>query len=393
MICFLARFFVKDYEQVKLPKVRQGYGIISGATGIAFNILLFVTKFMAGLISGSISILGDAFNNLSDATSSIVTLVGFKLAGEEADEQHPFGHGRIEYIAGLIVSLFIIIMGFELAQSSIHRIFNPEPVEFSASIAVILVFSIIIKLIMFQGNLQASRRIESSALKSTALDSISDVVTTSVVLLSNIFAYYTGITVDGFFGVFVGFFIIKTGYEAARDTINPLLGEPSSKEVIEDVLSTVTAHDGILGAHDLIIHNYGPSRIFMSLHVEVPGDQDIITVHDLIDDIESELRQKYHCTAVIHMDPVVMNDKETDDYKKKAANILKSLDPKLGFHDFRVVHCENGERKLSFDVGVPYKYDLKDEEIVKYLETHIAGAYPEIKCDITIDKENTEELS
>lgn len=391
MICFLARFFVKDYDQVKLPKVRQGYGILSGVWGIAFNIFLFITKFIAGIISGSISITGDAFNNLSDAASSIVTLVGFKLAGEDADEQHPFGHGRIEYVSGLIVSLFIIIMGFELVHSAVSRIFHPEKVEFSFLIAVILIISIVIKLIMFQGNLQASKLIESAALKSTAMDSISDVFTTSLVLLSNIFAYYTGITVDGFFGILVGFFIIKTGYEAAKDTINPLLGEPPSKEFIDDVMEMVNSHEGILGAHDLIIHNYGPSRIFMSLHVEVPADRDIVFVHDLIDDIENELRQKYHCTAVIHMDPVIFNDRETEELKERVSGFLKCLDPSFTFHDFRLIHSDDNEKRLSFDVAVPYKYEMSDEEIENFLVEHIGMLDSSVKCDITIDKEKVEE--
>ena len=389
MICFLARFFIKDYKQYKMPNVRQGYGLLSGILGIILNIFLFATKFIAGIISGSISIFGDAFNNLSDAASSIVTFIGFKLAGEEADEQHPFGHGRLEYIAGLIVSLFIILTGCEVARTSVNKIINPEQVEFNATIAVILVVSIIVKLLMFQGNLQAANKIDSKTLKSVAMDSISDVFTTSVVLASSIFAYKTGIIVDGFFGVFVGFFIIKTGYESAKDTINPLLGEPPSKEFVEEVKNTVMSHDGILGVHDLLVHNYGPSRIIMSLHVEVPDNQNIVTVHDLIDDIENELRQKYHCTAVIHMDPVCLHDEETEMEKAFVGSLLNELDPKLKFHDLRLVHSNEEERRLSFDVITPYKYDLSDDEIKRYLTEHMRNIDPLVTCDITIDKEET----
>ena len=389
MICFLARFFVKDYEQVKLPGVRQGYGIISGLTGIAFNILLFLTKFMAGLLSGSISIFGDAFNNLSDAASSIVTFIGFKLAGEEADEQHPFGHGRLEYIAGLIVSLFIILTGCEVARTSFTKVLHPVEVEFNALIGGILLVSIFVKLIMFQGNLQASQKIDSAALKSIAMDSISDVFTTSVVLISNIFAYKTGIIVDGFFGILVGFFIIKTGYEAARDTINPLLGEPPSKEFRDDVKKTVLAHEGILGVHDLMVHNYGPSRVIMSLHVEVPANQNIVTVHDLIDDIENELRQKYHCSAVIHMDPVETDDAQTKQIREKVTSILFELGKELSFHDFRVIHHEKSNR-ISFDVQVPYKYNIKDKEILQYLTERLESGDPNITLDITIDKKEAD---
>ena len=221
------------------------------------------------------------------------------------------------------------------------------------------------------------------------MDSISDVFTTSVVLASSIFAYKTGIIVDGFFGVFVGFFIIKTGYESAKDTINPLLGEPPSKEFVEEVKNTVMSHDGILGVHDLLVHNYGPSRIIMSLHVEVPDNQNIVTVHDLIDDIENELRQKYHCTAVIHMDPVCLHDEETEMEKAFVGSLLNELDPKLKFHDLRLVHSNEEERRLSFDVITPYKYDLSDDEIKRYLTEHMRNIDPLVTCDITIDKEET----
>ncbi|MBQ3796672.1 MAG: cation transporter [Butyrivibrio sp.] len=384
MICLLAKFFIRDFEKTNLPKVRQGYGIISGATGVAFNILLFITKLSASIISGSISILGDALNNLSDAASSIVTLIGFKLSGQAADEEHPFGHGRIEYVAGLIVSLLIIITGIELIHSSFTKILNPESTTFTAVVGAILVFSIIIKLIMFQGNLQAAKKIDSAALRSTAIDSISDVLTTSIVLISSFISFYFNLNIDGFMGVVVGLLIVRAGINAARDTINPLLGEPPSKELLEEIENTVKNHDGVLGVHDIVIHNYGPSRIFMSLHVEVPSRQNLITVHDLIDDIENELRQKYHCTAVIHMDPVVVNSSIAE-LKRKIKHILEELDPKLTFHDFRMIHSENQVKKLAFDVVVPYKYDLSEEQILDYLRDHIRGIDPNLICDIEID--------
>ncbi len=386
MICFLAKLLIKDYEKTNLPEVRQGYGVISGATGVAFNILLFLTKMFAAFLSGSISILGDALNNLSDAASSIVTLVGFRLSGQAADEEHPFGHGRIEYIAGLIVSLLIIITGIELAHSSFNKILNPESTSFSPVIVFILLFSIVIKLIMFQGNIQASRKIKSAALKSTAIDSISDVVTTTIVLGCALLNFFFSINIDGYVGVIVGLLIIKAGVDAARDTINPLLGESPGKEFLDEIDSLVNSHEGVLGVHDIVIHNYGPSRIFMSLHVEVPATEDIITVHDLIDDIENELRQKYHCTAVIHMDPVVMNASIAE-LKRRVKHFLEELDPSLSFHDFRMIHSDEDEKKLAFDVVVPYKYDLKDEEIVEYLEAHIKSIDPNIHPEIEIDKQ------
>ena len=386
MISFLATFFIKDHNNTDDLEVRNKYGILSGIVGICLNFILFATKLFAGIISSSISITGDAFNNLSDAASSIVTLVGFKLSGQEADEEHPFGHGRLEYIAGLIVALFIIIMAVELMHSSVEKILHPKETLFNGVIAGILIFSIIIKLIMFQGNLEASKKIESAALKNTAMDSISDVVTTGIVLLSSFISHKTGIILDGYIGILACVFIVKTGCEAARDTISPLLGEPPSKELVKEINEFVLGFDGVLGVHDLIIHNYGPGRNFVSLHVEVPGDKDIVTVHDQIDDIENEIRNKYGCMIVIHMDPVVTDDEFSEALKRKVKHIVAELDPNLSFHDFRVIHAKGDCRRVAFDLTVPYKYDIKDDNIISYLDEHIKGIQPDIVCDITIDK-------
>ncbi|MBR4671534.1 MAG: cation transporter [Butyrivibrio sp.] len=386
MISFLAAFFIKDHKNTGDLEVRNKYGILSGIVGIFLNCILFASKLFAGVISGSISITGDAFNNLSDAASSIVTLVGFKLSGQEADEEHPFGHGRIEYIAGLIVALFIIIMGVELMQSSVEKILHPKATLFNGLIAGILIFSMIVKLIMFQGNLEAAHKIESAALRNTAMDSISDVITTGIVLLSSFISYKKGIVLDGYIGVLACIFIIKTGCEAAKDTISPLLGEPPSKELVNEIEAFVLGYDGILGVHDLVVHNYGPGRNFVSLHVEVPGDKDIVTVHDLVDDIENDIRKKYGCMVVIHMDPVVTDDEFSDELRRKVKHIVAELDPKLDFHDFRVIHAKGDSRRVAFDLTVPYKYNIKDADIIKYLDDHIKGIHPDIECDITIDK-------
>ena len=386
MICFLARFFIKDYKQVKNAVVRQQYGILSGAVGIALNFILFVSKLVAGFVTGSISIMADALNNLSDAVSSVVTLVGFKLSGGEADEEHPFGHGRIEYVAGLIVALFIVLMGIELMRTSFDRILNPGEVTFGVASAVILIFSVVVKLIMYFGNKEAARVIDSAALNNTALDSISDVFTTLVVLVSAIVMSKTGIALDGYAGLLVGAFILKTGVGAAKDTINPLLGEPPSKELVKEIEDTVNSHEEILGVHDLVIHNYGPTGLFMSLHAEVDASLSLITVHDFIDDIENELCNKYDCEVVIHMDPVVIGDEDTERLKRKVKHIVRELDPVLDFHDFRLIHSGDEGRRVAFDVSVPYKYDLKDSEIIDYLVQHIRGVEPGIECDVTIDK-------
>ena len=390
MICFLAKFFIKDYERVEDPVVRQSYGILSGAVGIALNIFLVITKFFAGAISGSIAIISDALNNLSDVASSVVTLVGFKLSGHEADEEHPFGHGRLEYIAGLIVSLLIIIMAVELLQSSFNKILHPEEVAFTPAVGVILVASIIIKLTMFGANLQASKAIKSATLKSTAMDSISDVFSTGIVLISVLVSHFSGINIDGIAGIIVGLFIMKTGIDAARDTTSPLLGEPADKEFVDEVKETVITHDGVLGVHDLLVHNYGPNRIEMSLHVEVSSDMKLVEAHDLIDHIEKELAQKYHCSAVIHIDPVSDDDRETRDMKRDLKLVLEEIDPTLKFHDCRVIRNKEEEPRVTFDLEVPYKYDIKDEELISLIEEkikHIAGGY---RLDITVDKAEKE---
>lgn len=391
MICFLAKFFIKDYTQVKNAKVRQQYGVLSGAVGIFLNCILFASKLIAGCITGSISIMADAFNNLSDVGSSVVTLVGFRLSGCEADEKHPFGHGRIEYIAGLIVALLIILMGVELIRTSFGKILNPGEISFDPVVAGILIFAIFVKFLMYMGNKEAAKKIESPALNNTALDSISDVFTTTVVLVCAIITSKTGIILDGYVGILVGILIVKTGLDAARDTINPLLGEPPSKELVKEIEETVLLHENILGVHDLVIHNYGPTGLFMSLHAEVDGRLDLVTVHDFIDDIENELRAKYSCEVVIHMDPVVIGDKDTDRLKRKVSCIVKNLDPELKFHDFRLKHSNDKGHRVAFDLSVPYKYSMKDDEITAYLEDRIKRMEPDIECEITIDKtEKTE---
>ncbi len=387
MINLLARIFIKDYKNIKVPSVRQSYGIMSGLIGVFLNCFLFVIKIVAGYISGSIAVVSDAFNNLSDAASSVVTLVGFRLSGCEADEKHPFGHGRVEYIAGLVVSLFIILTGCELIQSSVKKVIEPDDITFNSVVLVILIISILVKLVMFAANTRIAGLIESATIRSTAIDSISDVVVTGVVLLSIIIGNKTGIQIDGYAGVLVGFFILKAGYESARDTISPLLGEPPGKEFIEDIKNTVLSFDGALGVHDIIVHNYGPSRIIMSLHVEVPSDKNIVEVHDIIDDIENELRQKYHCSAVIHMDPVYPDDEESISLKNMVKFSLEEIDEKLSFHDFRIIKHEGKKTRIAFDVVIPYNYDLSDEDILVTLKSRIKSILPDIATDITIDKD------
>lgn len=386
MISFLARFFIKDHKQVNSPIVRQSYGMLSGAFGIAFNIILVIIKMIAGVFSGSIAVFSDALNNLSDVTSSVVTLVFFKLSGREADEEHPFGHGRLEYVAGLIVSLLIIIMAVELLNGSIMKIVHPEDVELSFVVVLILVVSILIKFIMFASYLQTAKLIDSATIHSAAMDSLSDVISTSIVLVSLIVFHVTGKNIDGYAGIVVALFIFKTGIDAARDTINPLLGEPPTKEFLRDIERTVLSHESVLGVHDIVVHNYGPSRVMLSLHVEVPADETLLVIHDSIDEIEKELRQKYHCTAVIHMDPVDSNDSEAMVIKSWLTLNIEEIDPALKFHDLRLVRKEGEKPVVEFDLEVPYRYKITDEKLVELLEYRLREIGAEYSYDITVDK-------
>ena len=386
MISFLARFFIKDHKQVDSPIVRQSYGMLSGAFGIAFNIILVIFKMIAGVLSGSIAVFSDALNNLSDVTSSVVTLIFFKLSGRDADEEHPFGHGRLEYVAGLIVSLLIIIMAVELLNGSIMKIIHPEDVELSFVIVLILVVSIFIKFIMFASYLQTAKLIDSATIRSAAMDSLSDVLSTSIVLVSLIVFEVTKINVDGYAGIVVALFIFKTGIDAAKDTINPLLGEPPSREFLREIERTVLTHECVLGVHDIVVHNYGPSRVMMSLHVEVPSDENLITIHDIIDEIEKELRQKYHCTAVIHMDPVDSSDSEAMAIKNWLTLNIEEIDPSIKFHDLRLVRKEGEKPIVEFDLEVPYRYKMADDELVELLEYRLKEIGEGYSYDITVDK-------
>ena len=386
MIRFLARFFIKEYKKVDSPTVRQSYGMLSGAFGIAFNIILVIIKMIAGLVSGSIAIFSDALNNLSDVASSVVTLVFFKLSGAEADEEHPFGHGRLEYVAGLIVSLFIIIMAVELLNGSVVKIRHQDEIVFSSVVVFILIASILIKFIMFGEYLWTSRLIGSATIRSAAMDSLSDVLSTGIVLISIIIFKTTGKNIDGFAGILVALFIFKTGIDSAKDTINPLLGEPPGKEFLNDIERTVLSHDLVMGVHDIVVHNYGPSRVMMSLHVEVPSDESLLAIHDAIDDIEKELRQKYHCTAVIHMDPVDSGDVEAMTVKSWLALNIEEIDPVLKFHDLRMIRKKGDKPVVEFDLEVPYKYRMGDEELVSLIESRLKDIVPEYSFDITVDK-------
>lgn len=385
MITLLSRIFIKDRENIKSPGVRQAYGVLCGAAGIFLNLCLFAGKFAAGLISNSIAITADAFNNLSDAGSSIITLIGFQMAGQKPDPDHPFGHGRIEYISGLLVSVIILLMGFELLKGSVSKILHPEELAFSPIIVAILLISILVKCYMFFYNRRLGKLLNSSAMLATGTDSLSDTLATTVVLISTLTAHFTGLSIDGWCGVAVGLFICYAGFSAARDTVSPLLGQAPDKEFVQQINDIVMAHEEVIGIHDLIVHNYGPGRVLISLHAEVPADGDILTLHDAIDTIEHELYNTLNCHAVIHMDPVQIGDEKTERLKKLVAGYLAEIDGSLTMHDFRIVTGPS-HTNLIFDVVTPYDFPLSDPELVALIEQKVKAENPDFFVVVDVDK-------
>ena len=361
MITLLAKIFIKDTEDKS--KLREAYGMMCGIVGVCFNILLFVGKFLAGTFSNSIAITADAFNNLSDAGSSVVTLLGFKLAGAKPDTEHPFGHGRIEYISGLVVAAAILLMGYELIRDSIGKILHPEETEFTVLVAVILIASILVKLYMAYYNRSVGKKLDSTAMKAVATDSLSDMVATTVVLLASVFTHFTGIKIDGYCGLIVGALVGYAGFDAARETLNPLLGQPPAREFVEKIDEIVMSHPEVCGMHDLIVHDYGPGRQMISLHAEVPAEGNILELHEVIDDIETELRRELGCEATIHMDPIVTSDEHVSETKAAMVSLIKAIDEELSIHDFRMVTGES-HTNLIFDVLAPFNFRLTDEELL-----------------------------
>ena len=373
MIKLLSRIFIKDYKNYDSPAVRSSYGVLCGGFGIFLNILLFIGKFLAGTLAKSVSITADAFNNLADAGSSIITLLGFRLARQKPDTKHPFGHGRIEYIAGLLVSAAIILMGFELAKSSISKIISPEPIEFSVLTAAILVCSILVKLYMVFYNKSIGKKIKSATLGATALDSCSDCIATSVVLVSSLIAHFFKINIDGYCGVLVAAFVIYSGIRALQETITPLLGQAPDREFIERIQKLIEEFPEITGIHDLIVHDYGPGRLMISLHAEMPvhEDSDIFAMHDIIDNAERLLSKELECLVTIHLDPTRANDEKVAELKAKTVNVLHGISPELSLHDFRVVPGPT-HTNLIFDVVIPFDLKLKEDEITEKLNSAVS---------------------
>ena len=369
MISLLARLFLKT-EGRDEAALRKEYGILCGAVGIALNVLLFAGKFFAGTLSGSIAITADAFNNLSDAGSSFVTLLGFQLAGQKPDSDHPFGHGRIEYLSGLAVSMLILLMGFELAKSSLDKILHPAPVDSSWLVIAILCVSIAVKLYMSFYNRSLGNKLNAPAMLATAADSLSDSVATTAVLIATLVGRFSGLMIDGWCGILVAAFILWSGFNAAKDTINPLLGTPPTHEFVDQIKHLVMAHPAIIGIHDLIVHDYGPGRVMISLHAEVSASENVLELHDEIDNVESELREKLGCEAVIHMDPIVTDDGITEETRERVAALVHCIDDAINIHDFRMV-AGPSHTNVIFDAVVPYGFRLTDSEVEEKIKTAV----------------------
>ncbi len=372
MISLLAKWLIPNRDKVENSEVRRAWGSLCGFMGIALNLLLFAGKLAAGALSGSIAVTADAFNNLSDAGSSVVTLLGFRLAGKKPDADHPFGHGRMEYVSGLAVAGLILLMGAELAKSSVEKILRPESVSFSWLAAAILLVSIGVKVYMYLYNKAVGKKIRSAAMSATASDSLSDTAATAAVLLAMLVGHWSGVQLDGWTGLLVALFILWSAVQAARDTVSPLLGQSPDPLLVKEIEELVMAHDAVVGVHDLVVHDYGPGRRIISLHAEVPADGQVLALHDVIDNIEAELSRKLHCEAVIHMDPVVVGDPQVDALHEKVAALVRTIDPRITIHDFRIVPGAT-HTNLIFDAVIPFDERLTRPQVAAQICQLVQG--------------------
>ena len=386
MTQFLVRKFIKNYENIEEAGVRTEYGVLASIVGIVCNVLLFAGKLIVGLLLKSVSVMADAFNNLSDAASSIIGFVGVKMAGKPADKEHPFGHGRIEYIAALIVAFLVIQVGFTFFKSALEKIRHPEELSFSLVSVLILLASVAVKFWLGRFNGSLGKKIHSSVMQAAAADALGDVITTLATVASILFFRFTGYNIDGIVGVLVSLVVMWAGIGIARDTLEPLIGQPVEAKLYREISRFVESYDGILGSHDLIVHNYGPTRSLASIHAEVPSDVDIETSHEIIDRVEREAFKKLGITLVIHMDPVAVKDERVSELKAEVASVLKKLDERLSLHDFRVVDGKQ-QINLIFDVVVPYCY--KEEELAQLhldIMRKTRELDPRYQCVITLEK-------
>lgn len=381
----LVRLFIKNREDLQNEQVRTSYGKMAGWVGIFCNVLLFAGKMVIGLISGSVSVSADAINNLSDASSNIISLLGFKMGSKPADQDHPYGHARYEYLSGLLVSVLILVIGVELLRTGIQKVCNPEPVEFNLIMGIVLVASIAVKLWMAVFNRSIGRRIDSDTLIATAADSRNDVIATAAVLVAGLISQYTSLNLDGWMGIAVAIFILYSGVGLVKDTLDPLLGRAPDPILVERIRNKVLSYDGVLGTHDLMVHDYGPGRLFASVHVEMAAEEDPLKSHDIIDTIERDFLEEDRLNMVIHYDPIVTKDEQVGNLRRWLEVCVQEIDSRLSVHDLRMIPGQT-QTKMIFDCVVPHEFRLTDEELKQELQNRVSEEYPGYVCMITIDK-------
>ena len=386
MTSLLLKLFVKYYEKTNDSNVREKYGTLGGLVGIVVNMIIAAAKLIIGSFSGSISITADAVNNFSDAGSSIITLIGFKMANKPADEDHPYGHGRIEYISGFIVAFIVLIFGVELMKSSIDRIINPAEITYSMWAIVVLVLSIAGKIWLGLFNRKLGKAINSTAMTAVFTDCISDSGATAVTIISMLLAHFAKINIDGILGVIVAIIIIIAGINIIRDTLNPLLGQAPDKELVNSIAETVLSFDKVVGIHDLVLHNYGSTKTFGSIHVEVPANENVLIVHEIMDNIKLEIKKKYGVEIVAHTDPIETDNELVENNKKFVIDIINKIDKKLTIHDFRLVSGPT-HTNLIFDVVLPYSVKMNEDEIKRLISNKVKESKHEYNCVITVDRD------
>lgn len=384
MTGFLVKRFVKDYEAVQKPEVRAAYGKLSGLVGIFCNVILFGVKFLLGTLTASVAVTADAVNNLSDASSGIISLLGFKMASRPADEEHPYGHARYEYLAGLTVTVMILVIGIELLKSSVLKVMHPEPVEFRVVSVVVLAAAIVVKLWLALFNWNLGKTINSQTLLTTAADSRNDVISTGAVLFAAVLSRISGVELDGYMGILVALFILYSGLGLIRETLDPLLGKAPDAGLVEEIQRKIMTYPGVLGTHDLMIHDYGPGRQFASVHVEVAAEEDVIKSHDVIDNIERDFYKEMNLHLVVHMDPVITGDAALGDLRSWLSSEVKKVNPDLTIHDLRFVQGTT-HSNLIFDCLVPHGIAQSDAEIKEAIAELVKKTYPNYYCVITID--------
>ena len=386
MVNLLAKLFIKNYKNVEDDKVRTSYGTMAGIFGIVTNFILVVIKLFIGILSFSISIIADAINNLSDMGSSLLTIIGFKISNKPADKDHPYGHQRVEYIISLIIAMIIAFVGLELFTTSIEKIITPDEIKFEVITFVVLGVAIVLKAVQGLFYLSASKKIDSLSLKASAKDSINDCISTTAVLIGTIISKVSGYNVDGIVGILVSGFIMYSAIMLIKETMSPLIGEKPDPELVEKVSRTVLSYPKILGIHDMITHLYGPSKVFISLHAEVDANDNVLVSHDLIDNIEQDIKKEFGIELVIHMDPIETNNIELNNASIIVREVLKEIDPVLMFHDFRMVKGES-HTNFIFDVLAPFNFRLSDEELVELIKLKVRERNDKYRCVILIDKD------